>query len=273
VVQAAGGLHATLGSFATPAAVSRGFLAISHAELGNFAEGIVWLEEAQRIAGVGAAPWDVMTGWIAETWLCARRGDLRRGIPAGERALSLCESAGLAYLYAPAASLLGYLYALGDRLAEAVPLLEQAVERGAAIGQVVGESRFLARLGEGYLLTGQCEQAARTAERALATARERQERGNAAMALQLLGEIAAHGEPPDVEQAEAYYGQALVLATELGMRPVMAHCHLGLGSLYGQVERCEQAQAELGTAAELYRAMAMPFWLEKAETALTQLVP
>ena len=59
-----------------------------------------------------------------------------------------------------------------------------------------------------------------------------QERGHQAYALRLLGEIAARREPPEVEQAEAHYRQALALAEELGMRPLQAHCHLGLGTLY-----------------------------------------
>ena len=41
-------------------------------------------------------------------------------------------------------------------------------------------------------------------------------------------------DPPEVEPAEAHYRQALALAEELGMRPLQAHCHLGLGRLYGQ---------------------------------------
>ena len=89
--------------------------------------------------------------------------------------------------------------------------------------------------------------------------------------LRLLGEIAAHAGPPDIEQAESYYRQALALADELGMRPLAAHCHLGLGTLYRKIGRDEQAQAELTTAAEMYRAMEMTFWLARAETELGQI--
>jgi hypothetical protein len=56
------------------------------------------------------------------------------------------------------------------------------------------------------------------------------------------------------------------------MRPLQAHCHLGLGTLHTQVNRPEQARAELSTAIALYRAMAMTFWLPRAEAALTQIV-
>ena len=74
--------------------------------------------------------------------------------------------------------------------------------------------------------------------------------------------------PPEVEQAEAHYRQALALAEELGMRPLQAHCHRGLGTLYGRVGRAEQARAALSTAIALYRAMEMTFWLPQAEAAL-----
>ena len=87
-------------------------------------------------------------------------------------------------------------------------------------------------LGEAQLLAGRLEEAHALAERALALAREHQERGNQAYALRLLGDIAARRDPPESAQAEAHYQQALALADELGMRPLVAHCHLGLGTLY-----------------------------------------
>jgi hypothetical protein len=54
------------------------------------------------------------------------------------------------------------------------------------------------------------------------------------------------------------------------MRPLQAHCHRGLGTLYATIGRAEQARAELSTAIDLYRAMGMTFWLPQAETALAQ---
>ena len=120
--------------------------------------------------------------------------------------------------------------------------------------------------GDRRLLRRQFRQVRR--QRALALSRQYKERGEEARALRLLGAVAAHAEPPDVEQAENCYRQALVLADELGMRPLVAHCHLGLGTLYRKVGRDEQAQSELTTAAELYRAMEMPYWLARADAAL-----
>ena len=96
------------------------------------------------------------------------------------------------------------------------------------------------------------------------------ERGYQAYALRLLGEIAAWREPLENALAEAHYQQALALAEELGMRPLQAHCHLGLGTLYATTGQREQAHAALVVAIDLYRAMDMTFWLPQAEAALAQ---
>ena len=77
-------------------------------------------------------------------------------------------------------------------------------------------------------------------------------------------------DPHALEQAESHYQQALGLANELGMRPLQAHCHHGLGTLYHQMGRVEQARVALSTAIDLYRDMEMTFWLPEAEAALAQ---
>jgi len=120
-------------------------------------------------------------------------------------------------------------------------------------------------LGEAHLLAGRLEEAHALAEQALACTRAHQELGNQAYALRLLGEIAARRNPPQGDLAVACYQEALVLANELGMRPLMAHCHRGLGTLYAVTNQQEQAHTELSTATTLYRSMDMVFWLPQAE--------
>jgi hypothetical protein len=66
------------------------------------------------------------------------------------------------------------------------------------------------------------------------------------------------------------YSQAIALADTLGMRPLMAHCRLGLGKLYLKTAQQEQARTELSAAMARYRAMAMTFWLPQAEAALAE---
>jgi Flp pilus assembly protein TadD len=73
-----------------------------------------------------------------------------------------------------------------------------------------------------------------------------------------------------VAQAEVHYQQALTLADELGLRPLQAHCHRGLGTLYAATGQREQARTELSTAIDLYRAMDMTFWLPQTEAAMAQ---
>jgi tetratricopeptide (TPR) repeat protein len=118
------------------------------------------------------------------------------------------------------------------------------------------------------MLLGRIEEAHAFAEHALTLAHKLQERQSRIYRLRLLGEIAVHCEPLDADQTEGHCQQALALAEELGMRPLQAHCHLGLGTLYTQVDRPEQSRTELSVAIALYRAMEMTFWLPGAEAAL-----
>ena len=129
---------------------------------------------------------------------------------------------------------------------------------------------MVARLSEVYLLVGRLEDAHTRAVQAVDLARQYQQRGTQAWALWLLGESTARQVSPEVEPAAGRYCQALALAEELGMRPLQAHCHRGLGTLYATTDQREQARAALSTAIDLYRAMAMTFWLPQTEATLAQ---
>jgi hypothetical protein len=109
-----------------------------------------------------------------------------------------------------------------------------------------------------------------THEVAYSSLLQERERGYEAHALSQLGAVHAHADPPEAERAETHYQQALTLAEALGMRPLQAHCHRGLGMLYAKTDQRQQAHAELSTAIALYRDMDMTFWLPQAETALMQ---
>jgi len=61
--------------------------------------------------------------------------------------------------------------------------------------------------------------------------------------------------PLEVAEAEEHFHQALALADELAMRPLVAHCHLGLGTLCASLARRAEARAALSAAIALYRAM------------------
>jgi tetratricopeptide (TPR) repeat protein len=160
-------------------------------------------------------------------------------------------------------------YALAGRAAEAYPLLDQTLERVAPGSRVLFHELVLTELSEALLLVGRVEDASAVVGRLLELSHTHPGRGYQAHACRLLGEVARHREPPDIDQAATHYRQALALAKELGMRPLQAHCHLGLGTLYARTGQ-QQAQAELSAAIDLYRAMDMTFWLPQAEMALVQ---
>jgi tetratricopeptide (TPR) repeat protein len=200
--------------------------------------------------------------------LSLRQGDLPRALPLLERAAGICQEAEIPFLFPRVAAALGAAYTLAGRVADAVPLLTQAMEQTLAAATKGLQARGRLPLGEAHLLAGHLEEAHARAEQTLALAREHQERGHQAYALRLLGDIAARREPLEHEQAEAHYRQALSLAEEFGLRPLLARCHLGLGTLYVRIGERAQARAELTTAIALYRAMDMTFWLPQAEAAL-----
>jgi tetratricopeptide (TPR) repeat protein len=258
------------GQVILPAVHARANLAQCHAELGTFAEGRAFGEEGLRMAEAVAHPASLLYALWGSSLLALCHGDIREVLPPLERALGFCQDADLRGYFPLVASVLGTAYTLGGRVADAVPLLTQAVEQTMVRERVDIQALCLLPLVEAYRRAGRLEEAHTLAERTLTHTRQHQERGKEAYALCLLGEIAARREPPESERAAAHYRQALTLADELGMRPLQAHCHRGLGTLYAAMGQWEQARAELCTAVGFYRDMDMGFWLPQAEAALVQ---
>jgi len=126
-------------------------------------------------------------------------------------------------------------------------------------------------LGGVYLHDGRLADATGIAQEGLAAARQRGERGVEGHVLRFLGDIAVHPDRFEVETAEAHYRQALALAEELGLRPLMAHCHLGLGRLYRRAGTRQQAREHITTAGTMFGEMDMRFWLEQAEAEMAAL--
>jgi tetratricopeptide (TPR) repeat protein len=253
-----------------PSVISRAWLARCLAELGAFPEGIAHGEEAVRIAEAVDHPVSLIWAYLGVGLLSLRQRDFSRAIPGLERGLDLCRVYNIPLWFPETAAALGCAYAFAGRIAEALPLLEQAEQSGAAMGQMGGHALRVGYLSEAYLLAGRMQEAVQLAGRALDLSRDYKERGHEAWALRLLGEIATHQKPPEIALAAHHYRQALALAEELDMRPLVAHCHLGLGTLYAKTGQREQARPELSTAITMYRAMEMTFWLPQAEGALAQ---
>jgi tetratricopeptide (TPR) repeat protein len=249
---------------------SRARLARTLSEIGAFAEGRRHGEEALRLAtleGRGSLPVIVHRN-LGDLYLA--QGDLEHAIRVLEQGLALSRASGNQTQLRLTAAALGYASALQGRLAEGRTLLEEAISEGIRIDALQGQASRVAWLSEVCRLAGRGEEAWQHARQALDLARQQKARGDEAFALHQLGVVYAHADPPDAAVTEAHYQQALALAEELGMRPLQAHCHFGLGMLYTKIGRREQARAKLSAAVDLYRAMEMTFWLPQAEAALAE---
>jgi tetratricopeptide (TPR) repeat protein len=146
--------------------------------------------------------------------------------------------------------------------------MEQALRAFEKMGHRFAQALFLSPLGEAYLLAGRQADALKSAERALTLARENGQRSGEAAALRILGDASSGDSSPDL--AEAHYREALALAAELDLRPLLARCHHGLGKLYLHAGRPDQARDQLIAATTMYRTMDMRFWLEQAEAELNR---
>ncbi len=251
-----------------PAAMVRWFLAESFADRGKFEEGIAHGQEGIRIGEALDHPYSLVCASWGPAYLYSIKGELGQATRLLERSLALIRQYHLGVLIPWTASLLGSVYARSGRVAEGLQLLEEGMTVLQAIGLGVYEAPVFADLGEACLLDDRREDALRFAERAVRLTRERGQRGYEGWALCLLGQIASHSDPPDVGAAEGHYRQAMALAQERGMRPLVARCHLGLGKLYRRKGPLQQAQEHLTTATTMFRELDMRFWLEQAEAEL-----
>jgi predicted ATPase len=256
-----------LGRSLYPAVTARVALTQCLVDLGEFRQASAMVDEGLQIAEALQQPGSLLNAHQSACYLLFGQGRFHDAIPRLERSLALWNTSDVAAWYQLSAGALGYAYVMTGQLTEAFPLLEQAVEHAQRVNRR-NETRVLGYLAEAYLYAGQPGDARATATRMLDLSRERGERGAEAQAMWLLGEIHARYESPNPGQTATYYRQALALAEELGMRPLQAHCHRGLGTLYHQTGQIEQARAELSTAIDMYRDMEMTFWLPEAEAAL-----
>ena len=240
--------------------------------LGRFPEAFGRLREAMQIAEEAGHVYSLLFPLLGLGTLKLDQGDFAGAVAPLERALDLCRTREMPLLLHDFAWALGAAHHGTGRRAEGVALMEDAA-RGVAERQRIwsGWAGYAAALGGAYLLDRRLADALRIAQEGLAAARQLGERDVEGRLLRLLGDIAAHPGRFGVDTAEAHYHQALALAEELGLRPLVAHCHLGLGKVYQRTGKQQEAQEHLTTATTMYREMDMRFWLEQAEAELREL--
>jgi tetratricopeptide (TPR) repeat protein len=185
-----------------------------------------------------------------------------------EREIAVVRAGSLVFLLPFAVATSAWLLAQLGETSEALNRLRegsQLLERVAASGRVAHRTWVDNSLGRASLLLGRLDEARCLAERAVESSPS--QRGFAAHALHLLGDIASHSDCFDAARGEAHYREALALAEPRGMRPLVAHCHHGLGKLHQHTGQRRQAQEHLALAIAMYREMDMQSWVEQAEAA------
>ena len=251
---------------AVPAVTCRGFLATCLGILGDFARAFAWMDEALEFAEATSHPYTVAWAHTEAGRLRVMEGDWGSAIERLERSLELCRREGFAYLFPNAATFLGHAYTRCGRISDGIALLEEAVEQSATIRYMASHPRGAAHLAEGYLLAGRLCDAMQAGRRALELSRSNRQRGFEAEALRILGDVKTAHDAPD-DTGLTFFHEALALARDLGMRPLEAHCYLGLGRLLRRTRDLATARV-LARARAMFEEMGMGFWLKQAEAEL-----
>ncbi len=255
------------GHHALPGPLTYGFLAWCLAELGEFDRALTVAEEGAR-SGLAL---DTPINRLAVSWGLARprilRGDHAEAIPVLERGLTIARDMHIPMWFPAFAGDLGYAYALSGRVPEGLALVDEALSVSERSNRI-GRGFWLSLLSEASLLAGRTSEALAAAERGLEWTRARHERGFEARNLRALAEATAQGTPPDLDLADRLYQEAAAQAAQLGMRPLVARCHLDLGRVARRTGQQPRAQEQLTTATTLLREMGMRLWLEQAEAEL-----
>jgi tetratricopeptide (TPR) repeat protein len=245
--------------------LSRGHLAWSLAELGEFGEAVARGREAVPLADSVGDAYSICHAALGLGGTLIRQGRFQEAIPILERGAALGNQVPL--LLAPLAADLGIAHARCGRVGQGLTLATQAVESATAMGRLGRLALLINHLAEVLLLAGLRDEARVRAARALELSRQKGERGNQVYALRVTAELAASADPPDVAAAETHFAAALRLAAELGMRPLRGRCHLGFAVLYRGIGRSADAESHLEAAGNLFSALGMHYWLEQTRAA------
>ncbi len=256
--------HERFGRTLYPAVNARAELARALADLGRFDDATAAIEEAFRIGESLQHATTLLSARMDHGHVLICRGDWSGAIPILGTCLDAFRCAGLTGFGNGAAGMLGYARAMISHEGEGIALIREALEH-AAQGRRTREAQFTTYLSEALLKAQQMDEAAAVARRGLTLSLERCERGTEARARYVLGEIAANDIDGNGSAAEEHYREALALAEEIGMRPLVAQCHLALATLGRQRGEPRARREHLATASAMFHELGMLSWSERAE--------
>jgi tetratricopeptide (TPR) repeat protein len=245
-----------------------GWRASWHALLGEFDAAIEYGDRGVTYADASGVPRARAYAYQYRGLVSRLRGDFAPALALYEQVLELSEKEGMTFWVSTAALFLGRTLADLGRAEEG---LAHSL-RGIALQEQMGTRVNLASLRSTHaatlLLAGRIADAHAEAERALEIARAAGERLGEAGALATLGRVLSASGPAEVGAATTAWQQSLALAAELGMRPLVALCHLNLGRVCAQAADRGGARDQLAIAATLFREMGMATFLKQAEAEL-----
>ncbi len=258
-----------------PSVYSRVVLVRALAERGDFSQAIGHGLDALKIAEDAHHPLSLTLAWFGMGYLHLRQGGVDNAIAALERAVELAR-VGNPIWFQQIAAWLASAYAARGRTAEAFAIVDRAAEQArqiALVGATHGHGIGLLARGEALLEGGRLDEACIAAKEAVEFLTRIHGRGYVAWAQRLLGEISARRVPLDPEEGERCFIQSRATAEALGMRPLVAHCRLGLGRLRAAQGRATESRRDLEGAVDLFRELEMETWAKRAEVELGSLKP
>ena len=240
--------------------------ALACADVGDFASACNGGAEALQTAQAAGYPYaEVLARWSLG-YAQMRRGDFAAAIRTLEPGLAMCRAMEIRFALPYIAAFQGFAQAWSGRAIEGIALLQEAAEVNQALRIDGHRPLLLSLLGEAYLAVGRVDEARYQAEQAAALAELHPAPAWKLWCLKLLGDIDAE-DAAHRARAEDAYRQAYEQSMHSSMRPLAAHCRMGLGKLHARAGDREAARQHFIDAIALYRQMEMPFWTTTAETS------
>ena len=254
-----------------PSVSARCFLTWGLSEIGEFAEAESWSREGINLADQVKNVFSTVFINVCSGIVYLRQGNSDKALTFIKKAHDLSIESNLQSFYSLVGGSLGSVYLILNRPDEALPVLEESVKPDNLHSSLVSSIYPLTALSEAYRIKGQFEKAIETAEEALRIYHQTAEHCFGSWALYTMAKIQTNADLGKSGLARQTFLQAIELAAELNMQPLLAHCRLGLGRLHIASGNIDQALTEVKTAVELFRSLNMTFWLPEAEAILRDL--